>query len=335
MMNSRPTFKNTNLFYTICIILTLVISLLSYLKIFGTSRDYLYYESFFNTIISQGCEAAEEERFELGFQKISCIMGFMGNTEGIYALQVFLSLLPKLLVIAFLSSGSWIRFIPAILAYCFIFLPLHELTQIRASMSIAFFMIASILLMRIKWENLFKKDGIFAIMMLVFACLIHNSAILLAPFVFLAKFSTNKRKIFLSSILIIGFFILTTPFFVELNSTTLLGSFYEKEGYGDTLNFFNSQRSLDIYLSVALLFVTKNSDKDKMFLLSLFMYSSAIYFGCYQYPLYSSRFSEYLRVFSILLFAIHAKNERIHYFPWLFLSSIYSLWKLYTDLYFI
>jgi EpsG family len=334
MMNSRPILKNTNLFYIICVIVTLVISLLSYFKAFGTSRDYSYYESFFSTIINQGCEAGEEERFELGFQKISCMVGFIGNAAGMYAVQVFLSLLPKLLIIAFLSSGSWIRFVPTIVAYCFIFLPLHELTQIRASMSIAFFMIASILLMKIKWENLFKKDGIFAIMILILSCSIHNSSVILAPLVFLAKFSTSKRRIIVSSLLITVFLLLATPSFVEFNSTSILGIFYEKEGYGDALNFSNSQRALDIYLSFALLFIINNNNKDKMFLLSLFIYSSAIYYGCYQYPVYSSRLSEYLRVFSILLIATHTKNEKIYYFSWLLIAIIYSLWKLYTDQYF-
>lgn len=114
----------------VCILLSVAAGIRS----FGIGRDFLEYLQFYGTI--NPYEISNYSRFEIGFEVISWVFRIILNLQYEY-LVIFLTLL-TLSVKFYLFKSNLHSYWLAIISYIMLFYPIHEYTQIRASVAIAF-----------------------------------------------------------------------------------------------------------------------------------------------------------------------------------------------------
>ena len=125
-------YRNCN--WTFILIISLIIALISGLRIFGIDRDYYDYLEYFNTLA--GFEPEQTFRFKIGFEIFTKLILTLSTNFNFYLFSIaFLSILPKIFLMAKHSRNLIIsNFI-----YLLLIFPLHEMTQIRAAFAYAFF----------------------------------------------------------------------------------------------------------------------------------------------------------------------------------------------------
>jgi len=120
----------------------LVCFVLAYRQPFGVSRDYADYEAFFDALRAQGPSVIGETRFEPGFVLLAYLASLVcPSSLSLYALLAAVAAGVKFFVFhGFAQRRS--AMIPVALFYFVRFMPLHELTQLRASLAIAMLLVA-------------------------------------------------------------------------------------------------------------------------------------------------------------------------------------------------
>lgn len=155
---------------------------LAYVQPFGVSRDYLEYDSFFDSLRSSGLSELSITRFEPGFVVSAFLLiSVLANNLAVYGVLASLSLSVKAVVTAAFSRRPYALAI-AFALYVARFIPIHELTQLRASMSIAALLVAFLF----HWRH---KRALFVLACCV-AISLHMSSVFIVPFL---AFSVFKR----------------------------------------------------------------------------------------------------------------------------------------------
>lgn len=153
---------------------------------FGFSPDYTQYELFFHEIRTDFWNVVRESRFEPAFSIIAGgISGLVFSDVLVYGILVFVSMIFKLFYTRKISSDSY--FYLAIIFYFFKFFSLHELTQLRASLSISFIFAACFLI----WTAKPWMGGVACGLAATF----HYSSLIISPFLFLPRLGRLKSVI--------------------------------------------------------------------------------------------------------------------------------------------
>ena len=166
--------------------------LFSITQILGISPDYISYDEFFEQLRKSFLDEIVLVRFEVLFTFISLQLTNLFNSNLlVYSLFVILSMSLKGWVIQSYASSIKIFILVAIF-YFVRYFPINELTQIRAAISVGFFLVAELMLSQYKSK--------LAILFLLLAFFFHHSSVILIPFMYL---KCNKRW----EILSISFFV--------------------------------------------------------------------------------------------------------------------------------
>jgi hypothetical protein len=149
--------------------------LLATLQPFGVSRDWVYYDEFLDAVRGEGLGVARSSRFEPGFLVAAWLLTLVTSSNlAVYGVLASLAMAAKAVVIRTFSRGETAGLLLALGLYLVRFLPLHELTQLRAAMALA------ALLLAFRW----RQEGRWA--PAAIACLaafsLHMSSALAVPF---------------------------------------------------------------------------------------------------------------------------------------------------------
>lgn len=159
--------------------------LVAVLQPFGIAPDYPNYEYFFQQarvdFVGGGVV-----RFEPGFVYIATLLGKLISSDLlVYGIFVVMAVVIKLFAMnqTFISAGArrkYYLYLGIVFFLCRFF-PLHELTQLRASLAISFIMLGAFLV----WQ---RRRALGAAAALG-AVLFHYSSLIVAPFYFLPRMS--------------------------------------------------------------------------------------------------------------------------------------------------
>jgi len=225
------------------LVFTLITSIIAYSQIYGVSRDYIFYEEFFDSARVYLLDIIHMTRFEPAFVLTTLFFSvFFSSSIGIYTALVACSALMKGAVF-FFHSEKWQIFLFVSIYYLLRYFPLHELTQIRASLSIGFLMIGSIFL----WQGYLKSS----LVMFVFSALFHMSALVAIPLLLLRptrRWITILLVVLIFIFLKFGASLIVTRF---LQDNVEVFSMYEKNGYeGYGITILNPTTLLDAALII-------------------------------------------------------------------------------------
>jgi len=180
MISSTPIefgTDSTPRYVGLWILVSMLIALIVLTQVLGESQDWENYSGIFDAIRADGMQAEAVERLEVGFVWVSKLLIDLSfsNLE-VYAIFAAASVALKCAAINRFSSGA-VAFFLAIIFYLVCFAPLHELTQLRAAVSIALLFYSYALLM---------SGRVFsAVFFAAVAVVFHLSAVVLYPLFFM------------------------------------------------------------------------------------------------------------------------------------------------------
>ncbi|TWH40671.1 EpsG family protein [Dulcicalothrix desertica] len=321
----------------------------AFYEIFGESKDSQIYLQYFDYMISKpSCFGEGIFNFEIGFETTSCfVSSILKSSTLVYSFFVFVSLLLKLIVLFLTllntkSSKLNIKLCSFLSVFLYFsrFFPLHELTQIRASLSIAFILVGSLLLLQ--GSNLNKqvsKINPFALLMYFIAFLFHISSILILPFLLISFYIKSRKDIIVYSIIIfifikLFFLQILVNFGVELNPR--LNEYVDAPIYLQPVSLFSPRRGLDVFLIIIGLRNFNSQKRYYKFYLSVFTFSIISLYSLMDTPVFAHRLSEIMQVFGVLLVAVmRYKSQLIFTIPYVVIVSFLSIYAFfYTDEFF-
>jgi EpsG family len=317
--------------------LAMLSSALAFFGIFGKSNDYNLYLSYFEYNISRAsCFDENIFNFDIGFDVTSCLAtSFVQSPNLAYTFLILISVFAKSTVIYITLLATKSTNLNFIISYflCFLvyfsrFFPLHELTQIRASLSIVFLLVASLLLYqeksRIKASSItvlslidplpllqsksskrISDLNLWALFLYFIACLFHSSILLVLPVVIVAFYVKDRKNLLIVSIIM---FIILKIFFSQYVFKFLIGfnprlfDYIDNENYS-SISTFSPKRILDFYLVVIGVIYSDVNNRCQLFYMSLVAFSIVCFYSLVDIPVVAYRLSEVVQVFSIPLIA--------------------------------
>lgn len=269
--------------------------LLCLTQAFGISPDLEQYEVFFDTLREGGLQAVQGRRFEGGFTLLSYWLtrGLSSNLMLIGVLA-FACMLAKAWALDTVSGTRAV--LVALCAYYLLrVFPLHELTQLRISIAIAFLLLAQIAV----WSD----RRMLALLACALALSFHTSAVAAMPFLFLQPVTRWKALL-----LALAVFLLTR---IQLASMLNMAGdvltpveLYQKSGYGDrAANPVSLALLLDWSMLLFALLRWKQLSVFARRALLLPLLGLALYYGAMSYPVVAHRLFEMFSVFWLFFLA--------------------------------
>lgn len=219
-------------FVLLWVFISFSVAAASFFQAFGESQDWENYIRILDSIRAEGLMAEGVERIEIGFKFISAMLIGMSLSNGeIYAVFVAASLLLKCVAVNGVAidrgAFSW-----GILFYVVSIAPLHELTQLRAALSISFLFLA--------YAALINKRIGSVIIASALAAVFHMSALIIFPALLIVYFfEKSLLKITPHGIIYFatGFYFLITAIaalaIAYFEDVFLVVSAYQELGFGD------------------------------------------------------------------------------------------------------
>lgn len=245
---------------------------------------------------------------ETSFYIISCIIQkFTGNVKYLFLTYAALAIIAKFYAIKKIAAFPFY----SILIYYSFYYFLHEVTQIRVGVSVAFILLS---LMSIEEKNLLK----FIIFMII-AAFFHISAIIVLPFYFIR---TNKiEKIYFLLIPIAYLFYLTNLNivslikFVDIDIISLKFNFYLNNSKSQDINVFNALRLVRCLLIYFLLWkwdYLYSRNKYFIILIKFYILSFFFFVALADIPVIAYRVSDLFGIVELLIIPLllYCFNEK-------------------------
>ncbi len=219
--------------FLIRFIAPVILSIIAGFRLLGIDRDYydylLYHDSFIHI------NYVTEFRFEYGFYILTKFITILNENLNFYLFAVaFIPLYLKFYLLDKTKSPFYFIFLYFLMIY-----PLHEMTQIRAALSIGFFYFSV--------YYLFSKKFIKAIIFLLLSIFFHYSILVfLFNFLIINYLLNNKNKFLFSDIL----YLIGVAFLIHLFARDI--SFYFDVG---TIYFGEKTDSANIFSLRVFLFI--------------------------------------------------------------------------------
>lgn len=269
-------------------------------QLFGVSRDYTNYDSFFSTArrFAFDFEFLETTRIEPIFTFLTWLSAsFTKNNLLIYSFFVCLSLWVKGIAVSQVRNSWPVMFFVA-LFYGARFFPLLEMTQIRAALSSSFLLLA----MKYSLTRHKKKSIFFSAISMGF----HMSSSIAIPFVFLKK-TPRRSYIFLISLGILATSLFLKDFLIEVLSAHLkVIAMYASQGstgFGERVNPVNSAILLDMaMIAITFLFWNKSTLVMRR-MVFLQVIGLMVFWSFHNYAVLAHRWRELISVFWVFFFA--------------------------------
>jgi hypothetical protein len=345
-------------------IISITVSCVFLSGVIGIGRDYGNYEDLINDISYSGFSLDNNYGFDIGFVFIVFLLTkLLFSTKLIYAFLIFISLFLKLLIFFFLglynkkysnASLTYLSIFAGLTLYSFRFFPLHEFTQIRVSISIAFFYYAFILLASgtgvkqkmfglIKNKLLILTGILFAILSLLF----HTIASVHLILMFVIFFCNSRKKIILVNGLIFMFFWIAFPIIISndfspisYSPITRIGNYLQELSYSSDSSFLKIYHLLDFAFIIICFYLVDFTSALQRSLFSIYTFSLtislAIAIGLPDLLVFSVRLSEYIQTFCVpLIITMSGHRKYLLIWPWIIASSIYYLSAYQASNYFL
>jgi hypothetical protein len=275
---------------------------LSFTQILGVGRDYLNYVEFFDLVRSIGSDVFLESRFEPGFSLLTMLIatGIDSNLL-VYSFFVMIALLLKGWVISAHSANQKIFLVVAAF-YLIRYLPLHELTQLRIALGIAFVLLGAMMF----WRG----ELFLGTLVCVFAMLFHMSVVAILPGLFL---SATKRR----NVILIGAIVFIATFFVAGILTNYLSGYiqilnaYESDGsFNDSSpNPFAVYLLIDLAMVFFSLFMWEKLSTLMQRIVALQIVGLAIFYGAFDFSVIAIRVRELYSVFWVIFVALGLRRK--------------------------
>lgn len=291
-MQRKQVINNATIIIACGLLFTAII-----ISLFGPGKDFLNYDAFFERVRYGSYLSDTESRIEIGFFQLSSLLtSIIYSNDIVYAAMAIISLAFKLRVLSNVAA-TYSSFLVGILFYFFRFAPLHEMTQLRVAVAIAFLFIA--------FHYMIRGERLASILFASLSPLFHTSAILLTVLIIVGQTNyfhfrslTVSKAIlysllsFLASKLLVDFLI---QYFGAENLTLAI---YLSHGFGDTRpNPFSASLMLDIYTIITGIFLwSRISDSMKVALFYLIL-GLSLFYASIELPVIAFRLRELLSVF--------------------------------------
>jgi len=289
-------FKKTN---AALFILSISAFLIAVLQPFGYSPDYTNYEFFFQQVRIDFLGQLKESRFEPGFIYFSGWLAKIFTSDLlVYGLLVFLSIAVKLFFLKRFSNNAYYIYLACIF-YAFKFFPLHELTQLRASLAVSVMMAALYFV-----QNEKKAVGV-ALCALAFS--FHYSSGILFPFLFLPRLSRNMA-------LGLALAVFSTLYLISHYAVDIASSYfpvfqmYQFSGLGErAINRFSPVFFPEFFMLAFGLYFWKSINDGMRHIIAIQLLGFAILYAFIEFPVVAVRGREF---FSVLwtLFIVQASD---------------------------
>lgn len=288
----------------------------------------LDYQDYMNSFME------ESPRMEPSFQFITYwIKKYGGDFIFLLAIYALIGIGLKLYVIKTYSILCGL----SMLVYLSNYYLLHDLIQIRVSISAALF------LMSLKY--IVERRIYSFILLIIIATLFHFSSIILVLVYFINPYKINRVKAFFIMIVCYGLAIckLGIPFWisnVHIDVIQVAFNSYQNimlEGRMEVLNIFNAVQLLRISIAVILLYkidCLKSNIPMFALLIKIYVISISIYALFSEMPVIAVRLSELLGVVEILLIPILVfifRNKKTGYIMVSLVSTVVLLMNIYYN----
>lgn len=220
------------------------LSLAAGARSFGIGRDFFEYLQFYETITPYNI--TNYSRFEIGFEAVSWFFGYYLNLEYKYLLTflVFISLAIKFYLFTKYLKSPFM----AVFSYILLFYPIHEYTQIRAAVAIAFAYLGL--------HFALNKKFIYALLFFLAGISFHSSIMFLAlicgGIFFIPKKYHVHFGLFTSIILLLfstNISDIMKTYFANMNP--LISSYLENTDFSAEVNLFSGT---NIFFALALFY---------------------------------------------------------------------------------
>lgn len=201
------------------------------LAVVSSGPDFLNYADFFVLVRQGGWDAASEQRFEPAFAVTALLVAQLFDSDIVtFAVLMCAGLAIKLYVLG-RATTTRLALCLVVLLYFARFLPLHELTQLRIALALAFAMLAVV-----------RCRGLTFWIAVTAGLLMHYSVIVLMPILLLwrmldhspARYTRHEYLLWLSAMGIVATVGLTIQHFLEpLSLAFVTLDMYSNAGFGD------------------------------------------------------------------------------------------------------
>ena len=296
--------------------LGLLLILIAGLRPIGIDRDSLSYVSFLHISLSDANFINKEPAFWI-INELNRIL-FGGNEHTFFLIFAIIGITLKFFAIKKLSLSP----IFSVFTYVCLYFILHEMTQIRAGVATAIFLLAI--------QDIYNRNLKSFLLKTILAMMFHYSAIIMLPVYFLNPYKINFKFFFFLPIF--GVFLM----FIGINVITILNSFLSilpdflankaelyilllDDGKFNEINVFNFYYgSLLLIYYIMLLYHNYFKSKYDVLLLKLFGLMLFFFYFLSSFPVLAFRVSEFFGVVLIILiphFAIIFKEKTIAKIP--------------------
>jgi hypothetical protein len=304
--------------FLIRFIAPITLSLIAGFRLFGIDRDYydylLYHDSFINP------NYVTEFRFEYGFYLLTKFIIILNENLNFYlSVVALIPLYLKFYLLDKAKSSFYFIFLYLLMIY-----PLHEMTQIRAALSIGFFYFAFYYLI----SNKFFKVFLFLFISVLFH---YSILVFLFIFIIINFLLINKKNFLFSDILfILGIIFLIYLFAHDLSFYFNIGSIYFSPN-SDSANFF----SLRVFLFLLIILIGIINFRYILNGANYWFYISLsgliFYYSLFNYQILACRFLE-ISYFSYFLWINYLPKKACLLAKFLlFIISILSFWLMFFE----
>ena len=262
---------------------------------FGESRDYANYVGVYDALTRH--DTFSSFRFERGYLYLSWFCKFYIGMDfaQYYTFLAGISLLLKFRLLWKRTSAPVI----AAVVYLMILFPLHEYTQLRAAVALAFAYTAM--------DVYLDGKRFMAFLLLVVGVLFHATAMVLAAaallVIFVAKRSPVLAAAFFSAMAIVGYLLISKFMSVLEGANPLVAKYVDQAFLNEPPNVFSGENILLFALMVSsAIFLRPWQRRKDGFFYYLSFWTLITYVALLKIPVFAHRISEAL-IFSCLLFA--------------------------------
>jgi len=314
-LNMRIPFKRWSVY--LIVVFSCLGFLLAVTQILGQSPDYSSYDDFLNLVRSEGLDTLAVSRFEPGFSLFSFFLTTLFATNVVvYSWIVVAAMLLKGWAIHAYSSSQKI-FIVVAAFYLVRYLPLHELTQLRAACAIGFLMVAATLL----WNG----NRLYGLLACVTALLFHMSAAAIIPALFLPP-PKRWQVIFIAIVTFVLTFMFSSFLTDYLANFIQIIESYETQGFGELEpNPFAIQLLIDWAMIAVSLVMWNRLSLLMRRIIILELLGMAIFYGAIEFPSIAHRIREFYSVFWVFFVAdgLRQKATRLVTYGFILVSIIF------------
>lgn len=277
--------------------------LAAYFQPFGVSRDFVQYDSFLDSVRGVALrDAILQTRFEPAFVVMAQALAAV-TRDNLLILAVIAAaaggMKMRLLSVA---GGTALGTLVATALFLVRFVPLHELTQVRASVALVFLVAALTLRLRgqVRW----------AIVVALAAIGFHFSSVFIIPALFV-RAQTRAHTLLLAVAAMVATALALELVIRVLGPSIAAIAMYQQVGFGENaVNPFSPSVALDVAMCVTGLVLWTQLSSRLRHLLTLQVIGLGIFVGALRYPVFAHRIREMFTLFWILYVALSFRRSR-------------------------